>query len=170
MSYTKIYILGSVASGKTTIARELSKRWDIPCFELDNVVHVKQAGGDIKRSPEERDLEFSKIINSEKWIIEGVFRKCFNEGFPKAEIIILLDTPSFKRNYRIAKRWICQKLKLEKSNYRPTLKMLFLMYKWSNDFERTKDDILKILAPYKEKLIIMGDNTKYEQNRFLTNQ
>ncbi len=159
MSLTKIYILGSVASGKTTMARELSNRLNIPYFELDNVVHLRLPSGDIKRSPGEKELEFHKITDSDKWIIEGVFRKCFNDGFNQADIIILLDTPPFKRKYRILKRWLFQKMKLENASYRPTLRMLLLMYKWSNDFERTKSEILELLAIYKEKVVILGDNT-----------
>jgi len=37
--------------------------------------------------------------------------------------------------------------------------MLLLMYKWSNGFEKTKVDILKILEPYKNKVIIFNDTT-----------
>ncbi len=98
-------------------------------------------------------------MNCERWIIEGVFRECFNEGFDKADKIILLNTPPYKRKCRIAKRWLCQKFKIEKSNYRPTLKMLLLMYKWSKGFEKSKGNIFKILEPYKKKVIILNDNT-----------
>lgn len=157
--YDKIYIIGSVASGKTTLAKNLSDLYNIPWHELDNVIYIRLPSGDVRRSPEDIHNEFNKIINCEKWIIEGVFRKCFNEGFHKADTIILLNTPPYKRKYRIAKRWICQKFKLEKSNYRPTLKMLLLMYKWSREFEKSKDNILKILEPYKDKVIILNDST-----------
>ena len=64
-------------------------------------------------------------------------------------------------SYRIAKRWLRQKLKLEKSNYSPTIKMLLLMYKWSKGFKKSKKDILKMLKPYMEKVIILND--RYSQ-------
>lgn len=159
MLRNKIYIIGSVASGKTTMASKLSKQLNIPWYELDNVVHLRLPSGDVKRDAKERDFEFNKITCSDKWIIEGVYRQCFNNGFEKADTIILLDTPPFKRKYRIAKRWICQNLKMEKSNYVPTLKMLFLMYKWSNGFEKSKKDIFETLAPYNDKVIVLKDNT-----------
>jgi len=34
--YSKIYIIGSVASGKTTMAKKLSKLLNIPWHELDS--------------------------------------------------------------------------------------------------------------------------------------
>ena len=37
----KIYIVGSVASGKSTLARRLSQSTGIPCFPLDEVVHTE---------------------------------------------------------------------------------------------------------------------------------
>jgi len=155
---SKIYILGSVASGKTTLARKLSNLLDIPWHELDNVVHLRLPEGDRKRRDEERDLVFDSITNGQQWIIEGVFRPCFNHGFDRADVIILLDTPPFKRKYRIAKRWIAQRLKIEKANYVPTLKMLRMMYKWSNDFEKTKGELLQTLEPHGEKVIVLKNN------------
>lgn len=153
----KIYIIGSVASGKTTMAKIISQKLDIKFYELDNVVHMTVGGKDIRRSDEERDIEFNKIIKSKSWIVEGVFRRYFNEGFKEADRIILLDTPKRKRNYRIIKRWFMQKLKLERCNYDPNFKMLCLMYKWSNDFEYKKKEILEILEPYKDKVIVLKD-------------
>lgn len=156
--YTKIYIIGSVGSGKTTLAKEISESFHIPWYELDSLIYLTLLSGDIKRHSTERDFEFNKIINSDRWIIEGVFRECFNDGFQKADTIILLDIPLFIRKFRITKRWIYQNLKIEKVNYVPNLKMLFRMYRWSNDFEKSKVDILEMLAPYSEKLIVLKDN------------
>lgn len=126
---------------------------------------MKLLGSDVKRSPQERDFEFNKIINSDQWIIEGVFREYFNDGFKKADTIILLDIPSFTRKFRITRRWIYQNLKIEKSNYLPTFKMLFRMYRWSNDFEKSKVDILGMLASYRDKLIILDDNNLEARGR-----
>jgi len=37
----KIYIVGSVASGKTTLAKKLSNKLGIKCTHLDAIVHIK---------------------------------------------------------------------------------------------------------------------------------
>jgi adenylate kinase family enzyme len=89
------------------LAKKLSNLLNIPEHELDNVVHMRLPNGNVRRSPEERDFEFNKIISCEKWIIEGVFRECFNEGFDKADTIILLNTPPYKRK--------CRKLKAKEN-------------------------------------------------------
>lgn len=156
---SKIYIIGSVASGKTTLARKLSNLLNIPWYELDEIVYLRLPNGDVKRTKEERDRIFNQVIYSDKWIIEGVYRECFKSGFVMADTIIFLNTPSYKRTYRILKRWIRQKLRLEGSGYAPTIKMLLSMYKWSTGFEKTKNDIMKALEPYENEVVMLNDTT-----------
>jgi len=154
----RIYILGSVASGKTSMAQRLSDQLDIPWYELDNVYHSRLSDVGAKLPLDDRVSIFNKIIVSDKWIIEGVRRECFDVGFEKADTIILLDIPQYIRYYRIIKRWISQRLGLVKSNYAPTIKMLLKMFEWSMGFEKSKDETLRTLGPYRDKLIVMKNN------------
>ena len=71
----KIDIIGSVASGKTTLAKRISKKYGIPYYEKDNIVWKRTLNGDVKRNPEERDKFFYDIINENNWIVEGAPRK-----------------------------------------------------------------------------------------------
>lgn len=153
----KIYIIGSVASGKTTLAKKLSKKLDISWHELDSIVHMKTDDGEARRTPEQIDEEFNKILATEKWIIEGVARRYFDKGFKEADKIILVDTPPLKRKYRILKRWVHQNMKLEECQYKPTIKMLFSMYGWSNDFDKSKEDLMDRLHGHEDKLVIVRD-------------
>jgi adenylate kinase family enzyme len=164
---TKIHIIGSVGSGKTTLARALSSKLNIPFYELDNVVWKRFQSGDVRRSEEERDEYLNHIINSDAWIIEGVHHKWVHQGFQNAEWIIFLDTDYSKRIFRIIKRFILQKMGLEKANYKPTFKMFRRMFGWNARFEKeSKPEILNILSQYNDKLIILKDNT--EINKYFT--
>jgi dephospho-CoA kinase len=51
----RVHIIGSVGSGKTTLARNLLSKHGIPYFELDNVVWKRHKSGDTRRNDEERD-------------------------------------------------------------------------------------------------------------------
>ena len=77
----KIDIIGSVASGKTTLAKRISKQYNIPYYEKDNIVWKRTSSGDVKRSPEERDRYFHDIIKENNWIVEGSPRKILKESF-----------------------------------------------------------------------------------------
>ena len=77
----KIYILGSVGSGKTTLARKLSSDLNISYYELDNVVYEYNPNGDRKRTEEEINYLFKEILNQDNWIIENVGRSYFDKGY-----------------------------------------------------------------------------------------
>ncbi|GAQ19860.1 DNA topology modulation protein FlaR [Oceanobacillus picturae] len=68
----RIHIVGSVGSGKTTLAREISSKLGIPYYELDNVVWIRDESGDIRRTDQERERCLNSIMQSESWITEGV--------------------------------------------------------------------------------------------------
>mgnify|MGYP004656746365 FL=1 len=149
----KILIVGTVGTGKTTLAKKLSKDYNIKYYEIDSIVHDDRQNGR-KREEEEQNVIVKNINKNENWIIEGVLRKNLQYLLELADKIIYLDVPKYKRNIRILKRYIKQKLKLEKSNYKPDIKMLKMMFKWSNDFEKSKKELENLLIKYKNKLEI----------------
>ncbi len=156
----KIHIIGSVGSGKTTLAKELSLKLNIPFYELDNVVWKRYESGDIRRTEEERYEYLNTIIHSETWIIEGVHNEDWvADSFRQAELIIYLDTKYSIRTYRIIKRFVLQKLRLEKSNYRPTIEIFLKMFKWNRYFEDVgKPNFFKKYGKYRNKLLIVTNN------------
>lgn len=152
----KILIVGIVASGKTTLARKLSKLLDIKHYEIDSVVHDDCKG--IKRSEVEQKKIFKKIDKEDDWIIEGTLRKHLFYLCEMADKIIYLDIPLRVRKRRIFMRFTRQLFGIEKCNYKVNLEMLKLMYKWTDDFEKTKDSFEEKLFKYKEKIVIVKDN------------
>lgn len=147
----KILITGIVASGKTTLAKELAERLDISHFEIDSIVHDdlnKQ-----KRSVLEQLNIIEEIDLNKDWIIEGTLRKKLDVLLEKCDKIIFMDISLKIRKRRIITRFIKQRLGLEKCNYKPTFEMLRLMFKWTKDFEDTKDEFLERLLVYNDKVI-----------------
>jgi adenylate kinase family enzyme len=159
---TKIHIIGSVGSGKTTLARELSSKLNVPFYELDNVVWKRHKSGDTKRTEEEREEYLNSILNFDTWILEGVHNEEWvSNSFHNAELIIYLDTNYSVRTYRIIKRFVLQKFGLEKSNYRPTLKMFFKMFKWNKYFEEVgKPIFFKKFEVYNDKLLVVTNKNE----------
>lgn len=156
----KILIVGTVGTGKTTLARKLSKEYNIKYYEIDSIVHddVNKK----KRTPQQQNEIISNINKEDGWIIEGVLRENLEYLLEIAEKIIYLDIPKNIRNKRILTRYIKQKIGIEKSNYKPSLKMLKMMYKWSNEFEKNREGFEKKLNKYEDKLEVIGnEKTKY---------
>ena len=81
------------------------------------------------------------------------------------DIIIYLNINVRVRKWRIIKRFVKQKLRLEKSNYKPSIEMFKLMFKWTNEFEKNKNEFELMLDRYTGKLIKL--NNKTEIKRYL---
>lgn len=61
----KIYIMGSTGSGKTTLSRRLSKKYNIDTYELDKIVYDDECNH-VKRTDKEIDKLFQKMIGLQK--------------------------------------------------------------------------------------------------------
>ncbi|WP_422124407.1 AAA family ATPase [Planococcus sp. X10-3] len=157
----RIHIIGSVGSGKTTLAKKLSAQWHIPCYELDNIVRERLETGDVMRTQEKRDAYLADIIRTDSWIVEGVHHKWVLPSFQKADVIVFLDIDIATRRRRIIKRYFRQKTGLEKANYNPTLEILKRLYNYNTVFEyERKPKILEMLRPCESKLVILKSDAE----------
>ena len=109
MGDNKIYIIGPVGSGKTTLSRLLSEKYSIESYELDKIVW-NDDNGNIKRTDEEIAKMFNEIISKDSWIIEDVGRKKFFDGIKNADIVYYIDLPKSTIYKRCISRWIRQNL------------------------------------------------------------
>ena len=160
----KILIIGIVASGKTTLAKKLSRKTNIEYYEIDSIVHDDK--NNLKRSVEEQQKIIEEINDKNNWIIEGTLRKNLYNLLDISDKIIYLDIPLKVRKRRILLRFLKQKLKIEKCNYKPTIKMLKNMYKWTDDFEKGKELFEKEIFKYKNKLVILKNKKQIKKYIF----
>ncbi|MEA0552906.1 AAA family ATPase [Lysinibacillus irui] len=153
----KIHIIGSVGSGKTTLAKELAKTYHIPYYELDNVVWIRKESGDSMRTEQERMAYLQSIVQTDSWIIEGIHQEEWViQSFQQADCIIFLDTPYKIRIFRIIKRFVKQKIGIEKAHYQPTFSIFFKMFRWNKRFElKGKPKFFKQQGDVLDKLLVV---------------
>ena len=158
--HKRIYIIGPVGSGKTTLSKQLSKKYNISCYELDKVVWDDD--NHIKRTETEISNIFKEIIKKDSWVIEDIGRKIFYDGIKKADIIYYIDLPKITIYYRCIFRWIKQKIGVEMYNYKPTLNGLFEMFGWiRQDFINRKLKIEYIVNHSKKYKILKKSDIKH---------
>lgn len=153
----RMYIVGSVASGKSTLARQLSARTGVPCVHLDDVVYEPDStdpAGNRKRPEAERERLFQEILAGD-FLIEDTGRAMFEEGLRRAEQIVVLELPFRTRCRRIFTRHIRQTLGLEACGYRPSLRMVRDMFRWTRNFDTGADGVKARIAPYREKTVAL---------------
>lgn len=163
----RIYVVGIVASGKTTLSKSLSQCLNLPMYELDVIVHPVIDNERIKRTAEEQ-VEYIKNLNG-PWLIEGTLRTSCMILLDLADVIVFVDPPLMLRKKRILTRFIKQRLGIEKCHYKSTFRMLKMMYHWTGEFENKRDDFEYLLSEYSTKLIRVGrdrseDNVKEIMN------
>ena len=160
----KIHIIGYSGTGKTYLAKKLSNKYNIPHYDLDNIYwdNSSQKYG-VKTEIEKRNKLLQNILEKDDWIIEGIYYKWLEQSFKNADIIYILDLPKYIYKFRIIKRFIKRKLKLE-TGKKETLKSLLDLLKWTDKFQNEDmKEIIKILEKYKEKVYFIKDKKEIKE-------
>jgi len=108
--HNRIYIIGNSASGKTSLAKKLSKILKIKSYDLDDFYWQKKFTK--KRNKAEVEKLVKKITHNKKWIIEGVYSSCVTCSLDKADLIIWLDYPFHVIAWQLIKRQIRRREKI----------------------------------------------------------
>jgi adenylate kinase family enzyme len=110
MNYNRIYIIGNSASGKTSLAKKLSKILEIKSYDLDDFYWERKFTK--KRAPAKVEKLVRKVTHQKRWIIEGVYSSCITCSLDMADLIIWLDYPFRVIAWRLIRRQIMSKQKI----------------------------------------------------------
>ena len=88
--YKKIIVIGPSGAGKSYFSKQLAKITGLPLYHLDNIFW-KEDKTHIPR--EEFDDKLLKILEQDKWIIDGDYSRTYEMRMQRADTIIFLDYP-----------------------------------------------------------------------------
>ena len=86
----KAIVIGSPGSGKSTFARKLKDMTGLPLYHLDMIWH-KPDKTNITR--DEFDVKLIRILNQDKWIIDGNYQRTIGLRLEYCDTVFLLDYP-----------------------------------------------------------------------------
>ena len=125
----KIAILGYTGAGKSTLARKIGEKYDIPVLHLDKVNYTKN--WKIRDIHESKEI-VEDFLENDSWVIDGNYSKLEQDRRVKeADKIIFLDFPRWECLKRAYKRYK-ENLGKTREDVAPgnTEKFDFIFIKW----------------------------------------
>lgn len=144
----RIMIIGSGGAGKSTLARQLGERLDLPVTHLDR--EYWQTGW-VAPPKAEWDARVAELVAGDRWIIDGNYGATLGVRLAAADTVIFLDFPRLLCLWRVVCRFLAYR-----GHSRPDmapgcpeqLDREFLYWIW-HDFPRnTHPGILNLLAEH----------------------
>lgn len=100
----RIMVIGvSPGVGKSTFAKQLDNKLDLPVYHLDT--YYWQPGW-VETDKETFADAQHKIVQGDEWIIDGNYSATVAIRGKKADTIIYLERPLYVCLYRVLKRWV----------------------------------------------------------------
>ena len=87
----KVIVIGCPGSGKTTFAEKLNKFTGLPLYYLDAIWH-KPDKNHISR--EDFDERIAEIFTTDKWIIDGNYKRTIEMRLKECDTVFLFDLPT----------------------------------------------------------------------------
>ena len=84
----RIVIIGCGGAGKSTLARQLGKKLNIPVVHLDKLWWKP---GWVESSREEFDAKLAEELAKPQWIMDGNFNRTINQRVDRCDTLIYLD-------------------------------------------------------------------------------
>lgn len=155
----KIAIIGCTGAGKTTLAKKLGVRFDVPVYHLD---HYYWKPGWIESDLEMFKKKHQELITQSAWIIDGNQMATVAERVQTADIIIFLDIPRFICIWRVLRRWLKNAL-FNTQDSQSTITWGLLCYAWRYNREYRPivlDHIAKELDASNKTLFMVDSSEK----------
>lgn len=167
MEFKKIHIIGGPGSGKSYMANLISSQTNIKNYDLDDIFWDNSLNSfGIKTDTNTRDMNLRKILLNDYWVIEGVYYAWLNESFSRSDIVIVLKTNVYIRDWRIIKRFFKRKIGLMPCNKKETFKGLVGLIKWNHNYDKKNMiEAEKVIDKFANKKVII--NNSKEMYKFL---
>ena len=161
----KVLIIGCAGSGKTTLAKQLSKIIDLPIIHMDNYYWTKNWG---RKSDDAWHDIVNELCQQPKWIMDGNYTKTMATRFQHACTIIYLDIPRWKCLLRV----MIRRFRLIYNKNRDDIpancneRMSVEFYRWIWNYpKRSRNNTLELLKNYSE--IVYHLKSKQDADAFI---
>ena len=154
----RISIIGGPASGKSLLAQKISKKFDIPHIHIDRF-WFEAAAHKTSKGSFEREIIHGKIksqveafVNQENWISDGAYFWMQPIIASRADKIVFLDIPLWRRLLNHAQRMLHREKRHKETYFWDDVlffgEIIKRTYTYGPKFK-------KLIAEFKDKVIIL---------------
>lgn len=98
----RILIIGISGTGKSTFARKLAARLQIPCYHMDSFIWKEHW---IEAQQEEVEASLQDVHSQEAWIVEGWLDSYSHSLIESSDLILYLDFSGWRALIGGLQRW-----------------------------------------------------------------
>jgi adenylate kinase family enzyme len=97
----RINVVGTSGSGKTTFARELARRLDLPYYEMDRLFWKPgwEASSDVELFGKVQD-----VTSGRRWVLDGNYTRTLPIKWKSVQLVVWLDPSLLKTVWRVTVR------------------------------------------------------------------
>ncbi len=106
----RINVVGTSGSGKTTFARQIAEKRDIPYVEMDALFWKPNW---TKSTDEEFFPRLEQALSSDDWVLDGNYQRTQPIKWRRVQTVVYLDLPFRVVLYRMIRRCLVRGLKRE---------------------------------------------------------
>ena len=163
----RILIIGCGGAGKSTLARQLGEKLNLPVVHLDRLYWKP---GWVQESREEFDRKLSLELDKGRWILDGNFNRTMPQRMAKCDTVIYLDFPRLTCLLGVMKRILTTygKVRPDMGDGCPErFDLEFLQWVWNYN-KNNREKIYQLLdeATHAQKIILKN---RYAVKQFLKN-
>lgn len=161
----RILIIGCGGAGKSTLARQLGEKLNIPVVHLDKLFWKP---GWEETTPAEFDEALEKELEKPQWIMDGNFNRTMQQRMERCDTIIYLDFSRFACLRGLAKRTLTTygKVRPDMGEGCPE-RIDFAFLKWVWNFNKNKRERYYRLLNEAEDIETIALKNRRQVKRFL---
>ncbi len=153
-------------TGKSTLAKKLSKLLRIKCYDLDELKYIRKY--DKIRSVESRLKILNKITKRKSWIVEGAWTSYALDAYKRANLIVFFKIPKWILYKRILLRYF--KRKMENKTYvNNNLKNTIQIMKKVGKYYKNSEDYLslethqRLIDKHAKRVLVLRNNKEVKR-------
>ena len=101
--WSRVAVVGSSGSGKTTFARGLAEALNISHVELDSIFHQAEW---TPINVEEFEARVGEVVRGERWVIDGNYASVRDLVWSRAKVVVWLDLPLWRVMQQLVRRTV----------------------------------------------------------------